>query len=51
MLASLASSMAERILGRWASNTHGVFIRGGCLIQTSRGRLLDLRRLFESGRL
>ena len=50
---SLACSMVEAILGGGMGSfiRHGVFIRGGRKLCTSRGRLLDRRRLFESGRL
>ena len=60
MLESLACLLVEAILergeggGRGAFNRHGVFIRGWRLIQiffVHGGRLLDTRRLFESGRL
>ena len=61
MLASLACSMVEAILGRegggggGASNRNRALVRGARLIQTlyfkEGGRLLDRRCLFESGRL
>ena len=51
----LGPSENQAIL-EWACVRHGAFIRGGCLMQSLHlggggGRLLDTRRLFESGRL